>query len=110
MHDLVAVNAAFLYYVASAGEAEAQWLAGVALDRGYEQVLAAREKGPDQVAYAVDRETESSLSVLRLVSEDRRTSLRDSLQPLTSSLKRFGDDQSTRPRDPAVPPRVTDPQ
>jgi len=71
LHDLVAINASFLYYVASAGGPEARWLAGIALDRGYEQVLAAREKGVDQVAYAVDRETESILSVLRAGSGKR---------------------------------------
>ena len=110
LHDLVAINASFLYYVASAGEPEAKWLAGIALDRGYEQVLAAREKGIDQVAYAVDRETESILSVLRLVPEDGRAALRESLQPLTASLKRFGDDQSARARAAGVAPPAPDPQ
>jgi hypothetical protein len=110
LHDLVAINASFLYYVASAGEPEAKWLAGIALDRGYEQVLAAREKGVDQVAYAVDRETQSILSVLRLVPEGQRTAVRESLQPLTASLKRFGDDQSARARAVGVAPGAPDPQ
>jgi hypothetical protein len=96
LRDLAAINAAFLYYVAGAGEEEARWLAGIALDRGYEQVLAAREKGREQVAYAVDRETQSVLSVLRLVPEGRREAVREALRPLVASLKGFGDDQSAR--------------
>ena len=110
MRDLAAMNAAFLYYVANAGEPEAQWLSGIAMDRGYEQILAAREKGLEQIAYAIDRETQSILSVLRLVPEVRRTAVRESLQPLVASLRRFGDDQSARARASVIPPQPHDPQ
>ena len=110
LRDLAAMNAAFLYYIANAGEPEARWLAGIALDRGYEQVMAAREKGLEQIAYAVDRETQSILSVLRLVPEDRRTAVLASLQASAASLKRFGDDQSARARDSGVRPQPLDPQ
>ena len=96
LRDLIAINASFLYYVASAGEPEARWLAEIALDRGYTQVLAARAKGRDQIAYAVDRESQAVLSVLRLVAEDRRPAMKASLQPLVEALHRFGDDQSAR--------------
>jgi len=110
LRDLAAINAAFLYYVAGAGEAEARWLAGIALDRGYEQVLAARKKGLEQIAYAVDRETQSILSVLRLVPEGRRDALRESLQTLVASLQRFGEDQAERARAAGVVAQAPDPQ
>ena len=110
IRDLAAMNAAFLYYVASAGEPEARWLAGIALDRGYEQLLAAREKGLEQIEYALERETQAILSVLRLVPEDRRADLREWLQPLIASLKRFSDDQTTRVRASLVPRQPVDPQ
>jgi hypothetical protein len=96
LRDLVAINASFLYYVANAGEAEARWLAGVALDRAYEQVLAARRKGREQIAYAVDRGSEAVRSVLRLASQDHRAALASEIGPLTASLRRFGDDQTVR--------------
>jgi hypothetical protein len=96
LRDLVAINASFLYFVAAAGEAEARWLAGIALDRGYESVLAAREKGAEQIAYAVDRETAAVLSVLRLVPADRRAVVRGELESLVRSLKTFGELQLER--------------
>jgi hypothetical protein len=111
LRDLAAINASFLYFVASAGEPEARWLAEVALDRGYGQVLAARAKGLDQIAYAVERESQAVLSVTRLVSRGRQPGLRESLQPLLDDLGRFGADQSARVRasgrSPSPPP---DPQ
>jgi hypothetical protein len=111
LRDLVAINASFLYYAASAGESEARWLAEIALDRGYGQVLAARAKGLDQIAYAVDRESQAVLSVLRLVPKDRRAALEAGLQPLLADIRRFGDDQSARMRALGVPPpSPADPQ
>jgi hypothetical protein len=111
LRDLAAINASFLYFVASAGESEARWLAEIALDRGYEQVLAGRTKGLDQIAYAVDRESQAVLSVLRLVPADRKAWVRESLQPLLGHLRRFGEDQSARVRASGVTPTpVPDPQ
>ncbi len=111
LRDLVVINASFLYFIAAAGEPEARWLAEIALDRGYEQVLAARTKGLDQIGYAVDRGTQAILSVLRLVEEDHRPALKASLQPLIEDLHRFGDDQSARVRVSGAPaPPPSDPQ
>ena len=101
LHDLVAINASFLYYVANAGEPEARWLAGLALDRAYEQVLAARRKGLDQINYSVDRGSDAVRSVLRLVPKDRQAALSSDLQPLLDSLRRFGNDQAARVEAPA---------
>src|SRR5215831_10089381 len=111
LRDLAAINASFLYYVAAAGEPEARWLAEIALDRGYEQVLAARAKGLDQIAYAVDRESQAMLSVTRLVPVDRQPAVRESLQPLLDDLRRFGEDQFARVRALGVSPSpMPDPQ
>lgn len=115
MRDLAVVNAAYLYYLASAGEPEAAWLAEIALKRGYEQVLAAASPYLDRiyaagdrgrllydalekVAYSVDREKQAVLSVARLVPELRREALRQSLAPLVQRLERFGKEQSDRLR------------
>ena len=111
LRDLAAINASFLYFIAAAGETEARWLAEIAVDRGYEQVLAARAKGLDQIAYAVDRESQAVLSVMRLVPVDRQPAVRESLQPLLDDLRRFGDDQSARVRASGVSPSpARDPQ
>lgn len=48
LRDLMVVNAAYTYFLASAGPAEKHWLAEVALARGYDQVGAAAEKLLDQ--------------------------------------------------------------
>jgi len=39
LRDIATVNAAYLYYLANAGEPEAMWLADVSQTRGYEQIL-----------------------------------------------------------------------
>jgi hypothetical protein len=84
LRDLTVVTAAYLYYVASAGEPEARWLAEAALERGREQVQAA---SPEKAAYVVDRESQAVLSVLRLVAPDRREKLRTALEPLLDQLR-----------------------
>jgi hypothetical protein len=110
LRDLVAIDASFLYFVANAGEAEALWVAGVALDRAYEQVLAARRKGRDQIAYAVERGSAAVQSVLRLVSGGRQPALTADLRPLLDSLRRFGDDQAARTHGgvPAADPQLAE--
>ncbi len=52
LRDLMVMNAAYTYFIASAGPAEKRWLAEVALTRGYGQMAAAAEKLLDQVAAA----------------------------------------------------------
>ena len=64
LRDITVVNAAFLYYLASAGEAEARWLAGVAAERGVEQIGAAGTK--EKVQYTLDREQDAVRGVRRL--------------------------------------------
>lgn len=71
LRDLTIVNAIFLYTMASAGEAEAPWLAE----------LGARHWAGDTL-YRKERGNQAVLSVLRLVPEARRDAVRKSLEPL----------------------------
>ncbi len=116
LRDLTAVTAAFLYYAASAGEAEAHWLAQTALNFGYQQILRSSAalldrsfelKSADQLGrllteqreqmdYSVERESRALLAVLRLVPEGRRETVGSSLAPLVERLRQFGQEQSER--------------
>ena len=116
LRDIATVNAAYLYYLANAGEPEAMWLADVSQTRGYEQILGSAasfldrvptardanglagllQDAIDRVAYSVDRETQSVLSVLRLVPEQRREGAAKILAPLVDGLRRFGTEQTSR--------------
>jgi len=118
LRDIATVNAAFLYYLANAGESEAMWLAELSQTRGYQQILdtaasfldrvpttneadslARRlQDAIDRVTYSVDRETESVLSVLRLIPEPRREEARKNLTPIVEGLRRFGEEQTNRVR------------
>ncbi len=112
LRDITIVTAAFLYYVANAGEPEAKWLAGLSESRAYEQVLKAAapfldsgehtaqrlEQAREALEYAQDRETQSILSVMRLVPEDRRNHLRLELQTAIDRLGVFTQSQFARIR------------
>ena len=50
LRDLMVMNAAYTYFIASAGPAEKQWMAELALTRGYNQIAAMTEKILDQIA------------------------------------------------------------
>jgi hypothetical protein len=52
MRDLMVMNAAFTYFLASAGPAEKRWMAEVALTRGFNQVAATATEMLDRVALA----------------------------------------------------------
>ena len=118
LRDLAVLDAVYLYYLASAGESEALWLAEVALNRGYEQVahsyssildrvLTGADPGPldqllrqglDQIAYSVDREKQAVLSVVRLIPESGREKTKLSLSPLLQNLESFSQAQAERLR------------
>jgi len=118
LRDLSVLDAAYLYYLASAGQSEALWLAQLALSRGYEQVehsgspfldraLAGENseslgrllrQGLDQMAYSKDRESQAVLSVLRLTSENEREKTKVMLSPLVQSLEQFWQTQQERLR------------
>ena len=86
LRDVAAIDASFLYFVANAGEAEAAWMAGIAADRGLEQIAAAAKKGPEQIDYEIQRETQAVLSVLTLVPKQRREAVRRELEPVVRKL------------------------
>jgi hypothetical protein len=124
LRDISIIDAAFLYFIANVGEAEALWLARLSESRGYIQVLNAAAPFLDRVAdepgrpiaeaeakiaYAVDRESQAVTSVLRLVPDGRRSSLRASLEPMLEGLRKFGEVQSERVRRMATAPRAPGP-
>ena len=75
LRDITVVNAAFLYTMASAGEAEAKWLAELAAKHWAGDAWYRRERG-----------NQAALSVLRLVPEARREAVRQSITPLLRTV------------------------
>lgn len=118
LRDISVIDAAFLYFIANAGEPEALWLARLSESRGYEQILKSAAPfldgmartadagalgqlladAEEKIAYSVDRERQAVSSVLRLVPESRRSAVKVSLQPMLDGLKRFGEMQAGRAR------------
>jgi len=118
LRDIATVNAAFLYYLANAGESEAMWLAELSQTRGYERILKSadefvtrisnaidanvlaqlRQDAKDQVSYSVDRGAQAVLSVTRLIPESKRQAAKQELDPQVKALQRFGDEQVGRIR------------
>ena len=118
LRDIATVNAAFLYYLANAGESEAMWLAELSQTRGYERILKSadefvtrisnaidanvlaqlRQDAKDQVSYSVDRGAQAVLSVTRLIPESKRQAAKQELDPQVKALQRFGDEQIDRIR------------
>jgi len=116
LRDLTIVNAAFLYYLASAGPGEAKWLAGLSEDRAYDMILrsvasyldriaaagSARQLGgllgeaKEKTDYLVGRGIQAVNSVERLAPETDREALEKSIAPLAARLRQFGDGQSLR--------------
>jgi hypothetical protein len=92
LRDISVIDAAFLYFIANAGEEEALLLARLSEDRGREQIRKAATA--DQVAYSVDRESQAVSSVLRLVPESRRDAVKKTLEPMLDGLRRFGESRS----------------
>lgn len=111
LRDLAVVNAAYLYFLASAGEREARWLAEIALSRGFEQitrtasaaveqVLSTQETnrgelladGLERIAYFIGRESQSVLSTGRLLGNNSS----EFLPPLVRRLEDFGQQQMDR--------------
>ncbi len=116
LRDLSVVTAAYLYFIASAGDEEARWLAQVSETRAHEHVLKRvqsvldrRVQYADEVGYAVDREKQALLSVLRLVEPGRRDAVARELAVAVERLQRFAAEQKIRlrgrseERAPAVP-------
>jgi Peptidase family M28 len=66
LRDMMVMNAAYTYFIASAGPAEKRWMAEVALTRGYNQLAASTERILDQIAVA-----DSADSLSRLLYQGR---------------------------------------
>jgi hypothetical protein len=116
VRDLAVVTASYLYYLASAGDAEVPWLAEITASRGYENLLRAARPaldraaaaakpedlarvlrdGQEQIAYCVDRDREAVLSTLRLAGSGNREKLSAALAPVLETLRRSAADQSDR--------------
>ncbi|MBL8179752.1 MAG: DUF4910 domain-containing protein [Bryobacterales bacterium] len=89
LRDITIIGAAFLYYIANAGEEEAKWLAGLSETRGYVQILKAAEAGAGRIDYMLERESAAVRSVLRLVSGPRRDALGGVLEKAVGRLRAF---------------------
>jgi len=109
LRDLSVLTAAFVYFLASVDEADARWLAELALARGYRRSLAAVDSalerilaasgreaigralydGRELLAYTVDRQIEAVGSVRRLAP-------RLDLTPLVAALESFRREQAAR--------------
>jgi hypothetical protein len=57
LRDLSVMNAAYVYFIASAGPEQMGWMAQLALSRGYDQINAATENSLDQIAVAKSADT-----------------------------------------------------
>src|SRR5688572_21976706 len=99
LRDISTVTAAFLYYIANAGEDDALWLASLSETRAYEQILK-RLGSAEQVRYVLDREKQAVSSVLRLWP-----GLKAQIAPMLARLDRFATDQLQRADNTALPSR-----
>jgi hypothetical protein len=107
LRDISVIDAAFLYFIANAGEDEALWLARLSEERGREQIRKAETA--DKIAYLVDRESQAVSSVLRLVPESRRGAAKKTLQPMLDGLRRFGESRARDAKSAAPPdPRAAE--
>lgn len=61
LRDLSVMDAAYLYFIASAGPDQMRWMAELALSRGYDQINAAAEKSLDEIAAAQNADSLSRL-------------------------------------------------
>jgi len=111
LRDISIIDAAFLYYIANAGEPEARWLAELSETRGLgeiakraaslldriataaaaEQVSAVLGESSDQITYAVGREQQAVRSVERLVPTNALNS-----NAASARLAEFGTQQLAR--------------
>ncbi len=116
LRDLSALVGAYLYYLASAGEADIPWLISITLDRSYDnalrtampylnQLMAAQNGqmlgrelywGLARIKYNADCDEGAILSLLRLVAPENREKTRAVLEPSLKSIRHFADEQSER--------------
>jgi hypothetical protein len=101
--------AVYIYFIAAADEQQIPWLASITLDRALEEVSAIATRsldsalssqdasdGFERIDYEVECGQRAIQTVLRLASEEHRTTLLDSLHPLCERLQAFGNLQKER--------------
>lgn len=103
MRDMMVTNAAYVYFIASAGPAEKRWMAELTLTRGYDQLDVAAGKLLDRVAIANDADSLGRLLYegpaqldYVLARESRAVSSAWNLQDGLSDLSSFGAQQKRR--------------
>jgi hypothetical protein len=103
LRDLMVMNAAYTYFLASAGPAEQRWMAELALARGYTQVTAAASQLVDRVALAqtadeLSRLLQQAQARVDYTVERQSKAVRSawSLDKGLSDLVAFGAQQKTR--------------
>ena len=69
LRDLMVMNAAYTYFIASAGPAEKRWMAELALTRGYNQIAAIDGEDPRSDRDCEGRGQLGPVAVLRAASE-----------------------------------------
>ena len=129
MRDMIVMNAAYTYFIASAGPAEKRWMAELALNRAYIQMSSASEKLLDQIAlsktaeslgrllhnsqermdYALDRESEAvrsasdlkeGLAELSQFTQQQKARLSRSVRDRAAALGLGGVEPIAPPRKP----------
>ncbi|MGH9407214.1 MAG: DUF4910 domain-containing protein, partial [Terriglobia bacterium] len=118
LRDLTTITAAYLYYLANAGEPEAVWLGEIAQGWGQRQVLRSANRvvdrmnsansardlelilgtGLQKIRYTVGVQRRAVLSASRLAADAHRQELRNMLLPLADQLTQCGLEQSERLR------------
>jgi hypothetical protein len=114
LRDLSVMNAAYAYFIASAGPDQMHWMAQLALSRGYDQINAAAENSLDQIAVAKNAETlgrllywETARVDYNLMRETKAVKQAADLPQGLPSLTSFADMQKKRIED-AVQQRATE--
>jgi hypothetical protein len=114
LRDLSIMNAAYAYFIASAGPDQMRWMAQLALSRGYDQINAAAENSLDQIAVAKNADTlgrllywETARVDYNLMRETKAVKQAADLPQGLAGLASFGGTQKERIED-AVQQRATE--
>ncbi len=119
LRDLVSLVATYLYYTASAGSQDANWLANVTLDAATDDLRQAASQGVDALAAGDSRAASFALARLSYLADRHQTALQGLKrlgsssqleQPFTERLRQFRDVQSARLREAGVVPYVRAPE
>lgn len=114
LRDLAVMNAAYAYFLASAGPEQMHWMAELAVERGYDQINSATANSLDQVAAAKDADSlghllywETARVDYNLARETKAVKQAADLQQELAALASFAAAQKVR-IEGAVHERATD--